>query len=151
MFKNNTKHIFMVLVSFKQDSMSQWYQTRVYVLNKRSLKADFVKQQFTLTLTTIKAVIKHKIMSCQKFNLIFFLQNTISCRIVVAMIGLKLYQPEASACSSAASETLLTASHGHSHRIMAWRENLLTASKHIFTFMYLSIYCLYLRCAFRWW
>ena len=35
----------------------------------------------------------------------------------MAMVGLTLYQPEASACSSTASETIITASHGHSHRI----------------------------------
>ena len=58
----------------------------------------------------------------------------------MAMVSLMIYLPEAFACSGTASKTILTASHGHSHRIMSWRENLLTASKHIFTCLYLSFY-----------
>ena len=81
-------------------------------------------------------------------------KQTINCHIVTATVSLVLIPPEAIACSGAAIEAFLTAFYGHSHRIMAWRENLLTASKHIFTCLYLSFYyayCLYLRCAFRWW
>ena len=52
--------------------------------------------------------------------------------------GPNLISTRTSASSGAAGKTNLTASHGHSHRIRAWKGNLLTASTHIFTCLYLS-------------